>query len=111
MLPELGDALVEFAPLLGRQHLGCITKSLRKTLAGCIGKRELLGAQSLNGGPIDGRLRQKDPSALARGNGPLPHRQQVFDGTFDDGSQLVLLIVACIDLDGQMSYGPVSTVL
>ena len=109
-LAHLGQAVVDLAALLGRQHLGDIAKGLREAFAGGVGKRHLLGPKCLDRGLVDARLRQQHPPALARGKRLFAHRQQVLDGALDDGAQLLLLFVRRVDLDGKMPYAAVGAI-
>ena len=108
-LPELRQAVIELAPLLRRQHVRGVAEGLRQAPAGAVGERQLLGPKRLDGTSIDAWLGQQGAPALAGRPGHLPHRQQIPHQVFDDGAQLLLLFIGCINFDGEVPDGAVGT--
>jgi len=86
MFPELGKAIIDFAPLLRGKHFAGIAEGLRETLARGVGQCQLLGPEGLDGTPIDGGLRQDHPRALSRRKRLFPHGQEILNGPLDDGA-------------------------
>ena len=62
--PAPSQELVRLLALLRGQHLSRITEGLREALARRLGERHLLGAERLNGRPIDLGLGQQGGRAL-----------------------------------------------
>ena len=100
MFPELGKAIINFAPLIRGKHFAGIAERLHEALARSVGQCQLLGPEGLDGTPIDGGLRQDHPSALSCRKRLFPHGQKILNGPLDDGAQLLLLVRSGIDLNG-----------
>src|SRR5262245_46987613 len=104
MAPAPPEVFLSVLTLLGREHFRRVAQRLSEALAGCVGEGHLLGAERLDGNPVDAGLRQQPLRTVTRSPRLLTHRQEVLDRSFGDGAQLVLLLGRRVQFDGRMPH-------
>jgi hypothetical protein len=92
-----GREIGELGALLGCENLCCVHHGLHQPARGDVRELQFRAADLPQGVTVDGRLRERLTQGLTVLVMLVPHRQQVLDGSLDNGLHLSVLRLTSID--------------